>query len=210
MDAPTVMMLCALAFAAPSSPADGKKVVGDLIRNTVDKVLTVLKNKELSRDEKRKRVIKIIEPVVDFQLMAKLSLGRKHWSRLKPDQRKTFTTLFVDTLKATYFEKIDLFADEIVEFKEPVAQKTKFLVRTSIVSKGDRVEVVYKLYNKKSGSWQVYDFEIEGVSVVKSYGSQYQEFLRDGSVGELLARMRKNIDAAKKKDAAGTDKKAGK
>ena len=48
------------------------------------------------------------------------------------------------------------------------------------------------------------------VSTVKSYGSQYREFLQESSPDELLERMRKKIEEAKKKDAAGAEKKPGK
>ena len=56
--------------------------------------------------------------------------------------------------------------------------------------------VVYKLYKDKAG-FKVYDLEIEGVSIVKSYGSQYDEILRDGSVTDLLTKMREKAQAKK-------------
>ena len=36
--------------------------------------------------------------------------------------------------------------------------------------------------------------------MVKSYGSQYREFLREGSFADLLAKMKEKVGAAKKKD----------
>ncbi len=197
-----ITTLCLAVLAAPchAGTENSKKVVDALVRKTVGKVLVVVKDKNLSRKDKREKVMKIIEPVVDFPLMAKLSLGRKHWPKTKPKQRQAFTKLLVETLKASYFEKIDLFSDEVVEFKAPVAKKTKFYALTYVLSKGERLEVAYKLYKKK-GAWKVYDFEIEGVSIVKSYGSQYNEFLREGKFDALLVKMRKKIEAAKKKEA---------
>ena len=206
---------CALAFAASARAADDKKAVETVVHKTVDQILVVLKDKELSRDEKRKRVLKAIDPVVDFPLMAKLSLGKKHWKNLDAKERQTFSDLFVERLKASYFEKLDLFTDERVEFKEAVQKKKKFTVVTYIVSRGERMEVAYKLYNKKR-AWTVYDFEIEGVSVVRSYSSQYREFLREGSFEDLVAKMREKIEAAKKKEKSeeepqkAADKKASK
>ena len=200
-------MLSLFALAILATSTDGtvatdaeEKVVLAVVRNAVDEVLSVLKEKELSLKEKRKRVTEIMDPLVDFKLMAKLSLGRKQWTKIEPKQRESFTELFVETLRWLYFEKLDLFTDEIVEFEKPVAKRTKFYVLTYILSKGERIKVLYKLYQKK-GTWKVYDFEIEGVSIVKSYGSQYSEFLREGSFEQLLAKMRDKIEASKKKDA---------
>lgn len=191
--------LCALALVTSSRAADNKEAVEAVVRKTVDQILVVVKDVELSRAEKRKRVMTAIEPVVDFPLMAKLSLGPKHWRRIDAKRRRTFTGLFVETLKASYFEKLDLFSDERVEVEDAVQKKKKFTVVTYIVSKGERTAIAYKLYNKK-GVWKVYDFEIEGVSVVRSYGSQYKEFLREGSFDELIAKMTSKIEAEKKKE----------
>ena len=108
--------------------------------------------------------------------------GRKHWSNLKPSERESFTKLFVETLRWSYFEMIDLFTDETVEFEEPVAKKTQFYLLTYILSKGERIKVAYKLYkDKKNDACKAYDVEIEGVSMVKSYRSQYRDFLRETS-----------------------------
>ncbi len=203
MNKPFVTTLCLLVLAVPATAVeerdDGSKAVAALVRNTVDKVLLVLKDEKLSRQDKRNAVMKVIEPVIDFPLMGKLSLGPKRWPKLKPEQRDAFTKLFVETLKSSYFEKLDLFSDEVVEYKKPVKKKSKFYVLTYIVSKGERIEVAYKLYLKKD-AWKVYDFEIEGVSILKSYGSQYRDFLKEGSFEELLERLRKKIEAARKKE----------
>lgn len=198
-----VTTLSLFVLAAPARAADSgsdKKAVAAVVRTAVDKVLITLKNQKLSRADKRKRVATIIDPLIDFRLMAMLSVGRKRWSKLEPGQRKSFTELFLQTLRESYFEKIYLFTEETVEFVEPVANKTKFYVLTYILSKGERIKVAYLLYRKK-GIWTVYDFEIEGVSVVKSFGSQYADFLREGSFEQLLVRMREKIEAATKKDS---------
>ena len=198
-----VTTLSLLALAAPADAADvadDSKAVAALVRNAVDKALSVLKNKKLSREDKRKKVAEIIDPLVDSPLIAKLSLGPKHWPKLNPRQRESFTKLFVETLRWSYFDKIDLFSDETVEFEEPVANNKKFYVLTYILSKGERTKVAYKLYPTK-GVWKAYDLEIEDVSIVRSYRSQYREFLQEGSFEQLLAKMREKITAARKKES---------
>ena len=183
---------------------DASEVAG-IVRSTVEKVVTVLRDETLTRDEKRERVMGVIEPFIDFQLLAMLSLGKTHWTRIDGGQREAFTELFVETLKISYFEKLELFTDEVVEFEAPVPIQTKgspkFSLLTYIVSKGDRIRVAYSVTRREDG-WKAYDFEIEGVSIRKSYGSQYADFLRESSFDELLDAMRKKIEEAKEADAA--------
>jgi phospholipid transport system substrate-binding protein len=191
------------AAQGADEPTDRQRVA-EVVKTAVDKVMLVLQDAELPRQDKRERVMKVIEPVIDFELLAMLSLGKTYWSRIDAKQRQAFTELFVETLKLSYFEKLELFSDEVVEFEEPVPIETtgspKYFVLSSIVSKGNRVKVGYSL-TRRGEVWKVYDFEIEGVSIRKSYGSQYNDFLREGSFEKLLATMREKVDEAKAKDA---------
>ena len=202
----TLLFLCGSSSAAEGSPEPkgrdatkaegGKKVVSDLIRSAGEQVLEVLGNDKLRQDAKRDKVMGVLDPLMDLPLMAKLTLGRKHWAGLDTKQRKRFTDLFKEQIKASYFDKMDLFTDETIEYGEPVPKKKKFHVPTYILSKDQRIEVTYKMYLKKQ-AWKIYDMDVEGVSMIRSYGSQYNEFLRDNTFADLLERMRENIRNAK-------------
>ena len=195
----SLSVLAAPADAAPADAADGKKAVAALVRKAVNEVLTVLKNKEFSREDKRKKVSAIIDRLIDFRYMAYRSLGKKRWKQIK-GQRTSFTALFTQTIRESYFEKIDLFTDETVEFDEPVAKENeRFYLLTHILSKGERIKVAYRLYKDKEKAWKAFDLEIEGVSMVKLYKSQYRDFLRESSFKQLLAKMREKIGKARQK-----------
>ena len=200
----SVIVLAGAFVSSAGAATDDREEVATVIRTAVDQVLEVLNDQELSRQEKRADVIAVIDPLIDFKLLAMLSLGKKHWSAADEQQREEFTSLFVDTLKLSYFEKLELFTDETVEYEEPVPMETKgspkYYVLTYVLSKGDRIKVGYELA-RRGDAWRVFDFEIEGVSIRKSYGSQYNDFLREGTFVELLDTMRTKLDEARERDA---------
>ncbi len=188
----------AIARSAPLlGVEDDKAAVSKLIRGAVSQVLEVLRNEEISREQKQDSVLEIVEPLIDFELLAKLSLGKTHWGRINAEQRRAFTDLFVDTLRLSYFEKLELFSDEEVEFGEPstlsMGGSPKYQVDSHIISKGNRVQVAYMLASR-NGVWKVFDLEIEGVSIRKSYGGQYNDYLRENDFEELLEEMRKKVE----------------
>ncbi|MBI5624024.1 MAG: ABC transporter substrate-binding protein [Elusimicrobia bacterium] len=200
------------AVPASAATADAKEVRA-VVEKTVSSVLDVLQDKGLAKDARKKKVLDLVDPAFDLPLMGKLTLGRGHWGKLDAGQQKEFTSLFVATIKDSYYEKIDLFTDETVDFEEPVQaeQKGKYQMMTRINSKGQRYGLLYKLYKAKAG-WKIYDVEIEGISLIRSYGAQYDQFLQKGTVPGLLAKMKQktletpgDLKAATKKDA-----KAGK
>ena len=53
---------------------------------------------------------------------------------------------------------------------------------------------------ERDGTWKVYDFEIEGVSIRKSYGSQYNDYLKENSFDDLLRTMQEKIDEIHARD----------
>ena len=203
--------LIAISAALPVRAAGDLKPVSALVETSVNQVMAILKDKALDRDSKKKKVMAVGEALFDMQLMSKLVLGRENWPKFDAKQQKEFSDLFVKQLQDSYFEKVDLLTDETVEFKEPSLQKDgKVVLLTHILSKNERYEMIFRLY-KKAEVWKAYDVEIEGISLVKAYGAQYDEFLRKSAPADLLKKLReapferpKDLEKSKKgsKDAA--------
>lgn len=168
-----------------------------LLKNKISSVLDILEKKDLSEAEKRTRIEQIVDPVFNYELMAKLSMGREHWSKLDKQQQKEFTGLFVQRLKVSYFDKITLYqgdADAEVNFLPARTENGKVHIPVRAKAQDGAVEMVYKMYQSGSG-WQVYDAEVSGVSIVQSYRSQFNQVLARGTVEDLLEQLRKSVKA---------------
>ena len=162
----------------------------ELLRNKWDAVRTVLQNKDIEQEEKEEQISKIVDPSFDFPLMAKLALGKKNWLKLNLQQREKFTQLFVERLSASYCDKISLYTDEKALFKPAVWNKKTISILMELISKDKTIAMLYKL-RKVNGCWKIYDVEIEGVSILLTYRSQFDDILRRGTVEELLSRLEK-------------------
>ncbi|MHC4186999.1 MAG: Tgt2/MlaC family protein [Planctomycetota bacterium] len=163
--------------------------VTEMLRSKWDAIVLVLENKDTEQEVKEKEISKIVSPIFDFPVMAKLALGRKHWPKLTEPQREKFTELFIERLKISYREKISLYTDEKVIFK-PAEQKKKttIFIPMELISKDKKVAMVYKL-RKVEKDWKIYDVEIEGVSILLTYRSQFDDILSRSTVEDLLARL---------------------
>ena len=161
-----------------------------LLRNKWDAVISILQKKDIDQKVKERKISKIVSPIFDFPLMAKLALGRKHWPKLTPPQREKFTRLFTERLKKSYREKITLYKDEKVLFKPAVQKKKTIYIPTELIHKDKKVAILYKL-RKVDKLWKIYDVEIQGVSILLTYRSQFDEILRRGTVKDLLSRLEK-------------------
>lgn len=59
-----------------------------------------------------------------------------------------------------------------------------------ILTKTDKIEMLYKFYRSKNGTWLIYDVNIAGVSIVQTYRAQFIEILKRKTVYELIDQLR--------------------
>lgn len=170
----------------PNYPSDPR----ELLQVKWGAVIKVLQNKEIDQEARVEKINKIVNSIFDFPLMAKLALGRKHWPKLTLPQREKFTRLFVEMLRTSYREKVSLYTDENVLFKPAVKNKNTVYIPMELKSKDKKVAILHKL--RKAGKrWKVYDVEIQGISILLTYSSQFDDILSRGSVEDLLSRLEK-------------------
>ncbi len=173
--------------------ADEKIDAEEFLKSNLDAVFAVLQKKDLAPQAKNNEVVEIVTPMFNFPLKAKLSLGRKYWSDLTQDKKDRFTELFVKRLRQSYLDKLTTYTDEEIIYEPPVEVKKKIHIPTSLISKGKKISMLYKLY-PSSNIWKIYDIEIQGVSIIRSYRSQFREILQKGTFDDLLQRMQKSVN----------------
>lgn len=161
-----------------------------------DAVLGVLEAKDLDQEVKERIIDRIVSPVFDFPLMGRLALGRMHWPKLNPAQREKFVRLFVTRLKALYLKKTSLYKDEKVSFRPAILKRNVVHIPVVLISEDKKITMLYKLHkmdepSKTNERWKIHDLEIEGVSILLTYRSQFDDILRRGTVEDLLSSLEK-------------------
>ena len=186
------LLYAALSLLILTQPvaADDKSDVQTLAKRNLDTVISILENKTLDQQAKNEKVLEIVTPLFDFSLMARLSLGKQNWTELTEEKQDRFTELFIKLLKDSYLESMTRYTDEKIAYLEPVLVKTRVYIPTDLISKNNKISILYKFYKSKE-KWLIYDLEIEGVSIVKSYRNQFDHALSTGTIDELLLDMEK-------------------
>ncbi|MHC5108332.1 MAG: MlaC/ttg2D family ABC transporter substrate-binding protein [Planctomycetota bacterium] len=177
----------------------------ELIQSKWTEILGVLREPDAGSAVKKAEIERIAGPIIDFALMGKLALGRAHWGRLTATQRETYLQRFEERVKKSYREKIVLYEDKEIRIDfapDDLAEKSDAntpgkagdkksrtaVIMIALLTGGNRATVLHKLRWFDS-QWRVYDVEIDGVSILRTYRSQFHDILRTGSVEELLSRM---------------------
>jgi len=170
--------------------ADDKSAAEEILKTKLEVVISVLQKKELEIEAKKKEIVEIVTPIFDFSLMAKLTLGRKFWPSLAQEKKERFTELFIKRLKESYLQKLTRYAytDEKIVYNAPIQVKKKIHIPTELISKDNKISMLYKLYKSKQ-NWKIYDIEIEGVSIITTYRSQFNQVLSSGTIDDLLIKL---------------------
>lgn len=175
-------------ICSPPVMADDLSEVSSLVKDKIGFVIQLLKDEDLDKQIRNDQIIATVTPLLDFDRMARLSLG-KRWKSISQEKQKEFTSLFVKRMRESYLEKLDLYSNEEVIYREAKQVKNRIHVATDLVYKGDKVDMVYKFYKSKQG-WKGYDIEILGVSIIQTYRSQFNGILKNGSIDDLLEKLK--------------------
>ena len=182
--------LIGLMIVCQSVTAENKISAQELLKKNLDAVFVVLQITDLAQETKQQQVVDIVTPMFDFDLMAKLTLGKEYWPDLTAEQKERFTQLFIKRLRTSYLNNLTLYTDEKVVYEPPVEIKQKIHIPTYLVSKDKKISILYKFY-ESGNNWTIYDLEIQGVSIIRSYRSQFHEILQKETFEDLLGKMEK-------------------
>jgi len=179
------------------------------LKGAIDRVVTTLESPALKGDgkaaERRRAVRKIANEIFDFGEIARRSLGR-YWQPLSEAQRSEFVGLFGDLLERSYISKIELYGGEKIIYSGERVDGDLATVSTKIITKnGTEVPVDYRLF-RRGDRWMIYDINIEGVSLVSNYRTQFNKIIQTSGYSALVDRMKTKQtefleEAAQKKKA---------
>lgn len=178
------LILSSNLFALP------KDSIKDEMTKRIDNVLSILEKKDLPFNEKGKEIINIMDDTFDFELMAKIALGKESWSSIGEEKQDEFTKVFEEKIKKSYVDKFELYNDQKVKIisLEP-HNKTRLQLKTELIGKEGNYEVNYNFYEKNS-DWLIYDVDLLGVSIIQTYRQQFSGLLKEKSFDEMLEQFK--------------------
>jgi phospholipid transport system substrate-binding protein len=160
----------------------------ELVKSAAEGAIAVLKDPKLKSPEHKndrvERLKEIINPIFDYNEMARRSLGT-HWRRRTPAEQEEFTKLFRAFLERIYSDKIDFYDGQRVVFGRETIDQDYAQVESMVINgKGEENSVIYRL-KRADGKWKVYDAVIENISIVNNYRSQFDRVISKSSYEEL-------------------------
>ena len=153
---------------------------------------------EYKKDPKRVRqlVDKNMLPHFDTKYAAQLVLG-KHWRDATAQQRERFVEAFYQSLLQNYGEALLEFTPDrlrILPFQGKAEDKVATVRSEVRRDNGSRVPVNYSLRRTPNG-WKAYDVQIEGVSYVKSFRTDFNAEIQQKGLEPVIQRLESQIES---------------
>ena len=165
------------------------------VKDSVGKVISVLKDKSLDRETSWQKIAAVIDDGFDFRSMSQSVLAT-NWKKASPDERSRFTEFFSQYIEETYRTRIEAYTDEEIIYKDEVIRGKRAIVETVIKTSTTEIPVNYKLKNN-DGEWYAYDVIVEGVSLVNNYRNTFAVIVKNEGMDGLLSDIQRRIDRYK-------------
>lgn len=165
----------------------------EAVEQGVGEILKIAQAKELSAEQRLSQLEVVINNYVDLQAASQRVLA-VHWKKASSEEKKEFVAVFGKVLTQTYFNLLEKYENEKVIFGKEEIKKEKFAtVDSKIISGGKEIPVEYRLYFR-NGKWKLYDLIPEGISMIRSFSSDYKGILRKEGVSGLSAQLKAKVD----------------
>jgi phospholipid transport system substrate-binding protein len=188
------ILLLAFTFST-SLPAAAKTTPSERVKETVDKILEILKDKSLNPNERREMVKTIVRSRFDYESMSQVILAA-NWRKATGAQREQFITLFRELLEQTYYSAMDSYNNQTVRMGRERLKGKLANVQTFIVASNKELPVSYKL-RYRNDDWYAYDVAVDGVSLVSNYRTSFRNLVKTKGMDGLLAELAQKVATLK-------------
>lgn len=190
------LSLCALFFAA-FSYAQGSAVESPvkMLQTTVNKLQSEVSKSHASLAQSPIKLYDIVQktliPVIAVDHMAAMTLGPK-WRSASKTERKEFVSEFSQMLTRTYSRSLLQVSNYDIKIYPlrgnayKTAQQVAVHGQLSPKNGSNSSSVTYYL-ERTGNQWKIYDFAVEGVSFVKNFQAQFQQY---NSLNELIKQLK--------------------
>ena len=144
------------------------------------------------------RVQEVVFPHFDFPLISRYVLG-KAWQETSAEDQQRFVDEFSTLMLHTYGSALLAIKDETVDFL-PVSAKpgaSMVTVKTEVRNGDEKPFPVDYRLGSQTGEWKVVDVKIDGISLVRTYRSEYGAIVQRQGLEKLITalaeRNRRNL-----------------
>jgi phospholipid transport system substrate-binding protein len=195
------LFLLGLLFFLPGAAWAQELGPEELVKKVTSEVMTAIKTDKALAAGDREKALKLAEekilPHVDFQEATRLAVGRA-WRQATPEQRKQLVEQFRNMLVRTYSNALHSYEGQEMKVLPSRVKPgdTEATVRNQFTRAGGKpVPIDYQMHKTPEG-WKIYDITVEGISLVLTYRSEFDQVVKQSGIDGLIQRLAQKNEPA--------------
>jgi phospholipid transport system substrate-binding protein len=178
---------------APAAAAPTAQAAQEFVRTLGDEVIELLRG-EVGDEERRARLIEILNEGTNLDLVGRLVLGQ-HWRTAEPAQREEYTELFRRFVMQNLASRLDSYQGQSYTITgAQVVDDRDAVVAARITRPGSPPLRVDWRLRETDGRLAIIDVIVEGVSMVVSQRAEFASVIGNSGMEGLLARLRQQVN----------------
>lgn len=170
-----------------------EKSADEMIRSTVNEVVAELESRRAELEADRlalyELVDRIVVPRIALDRVSRLILG-DYAKAASETQRQRFSESFKDLIMRSYASAMfEYTGEQEMRFGEVSVRgggRISVVPSELVLSGQQSVQVDYYCLRDVDAGWQIYDIQIDGISLIISYRNQYGEFIANNGLDALI------------------------
>ncbi|MBD3652753.1 phospholipid-binding protein MlaC [Kangiella sp.] len=196
----TIIAIFGISFTA-TAKVDPKVHLEEVTQQISGEILANKEKIKADADYAKGLIETYLLPEVDTEYMAKRILGREYWEQSTEEQRETFIQEFIGLLLNSYAKGLANYDGQPITYEETqysTSGNTANVRSVIVPQEGEPILIDYRLKYGSDDKWLVTDVIIEGVSMAKSYATQYRERIAQVGIEATLKELAEENKKAKK------------
>ena len=181
-----------IGSAAVGQAADTDMSPMEIVRESNEEILAILKDAPVLEGEAEEDVYEIMDRVTDFRRMAEASI-RDLCGDAPEEKCDEWKQVFGDLLRIRSIKGLGRYrADRFDYLSEEIDGETAE-VDTLAYFEDDDVLLEYELERTENG-WVIVNYIVDDVDTVRSYHRRFVRLLEDETVDDIIQRLRDSIE----------------
>jgi phospholipid transport system substrate-binding protein len=191
MTLPGTLLLSALFSLLSSASASPEDIVETTSTAVLEQVVELRPDYPQTADELEGELLRLLDPVIDFDAFARGVMGSRTYNAASPMQRAAFAAAFRDTLAQLYARALVTREITRIDIVDTVLSgNNRAAVQTHVgLADGTQFSVQYSMRLDGGGQWRARNIIIDGVNVGLTYRNQFASALQaeNGDLDAVIA-----------------------
>ena len=167
-----------------------------IVKKTVGEVLVSLReNRAIIRDHGKldSLVASKVLPRFDYVYMVQLTIGYKQWVGATPQERMNLVDEYRTFIEHIFSNALSQYDNQTVSFApfQMSPEASDVVVKSKLIDPGDEPDEFDFKLEKTTNGWMIYDIELGGIDLIRTYRSNFRSSLLHGGVPNLISALHK-------------------